>query len=94
MIIMKMINCLRFYSVPTFEASKYLITNKEFLEFIEAGGYNKADLWTEEGWKWKNYRKSKHPMFWICKNGELATKRIMFRSKMIMSDLCIIYFNI
>lgn len=55
--------------VPTFEASKYLITNRDFLEFIEAGGYNKEDLWTEEGWKWKTYRQSTHPMFWICNNG-------------------------
>lgn len=55
--------------VPTFEASKYLVTNKEFLKFIEDGGYKKEDLWTEEGWRWKTYRQSKHPLFWICDNG-------------------------
>lgn len=55
--------------VPTFEASKYLVTNKEFLQFIQDGGYNKKELWTEEGWEWKTYRQSNHPMFWICDSG-------------------------
>lgn len=36
-------------SVPKFEASKYLITNGEFLEFVDAGGYEKREFWTAEG---------------------------------------------
>lgn len=58
-----------YFSVPTFEASKYLVTNKEFLQFIQDGGYNRKELWTEEGWEWKTYRQSNHPMFWICDSG-------------------------
>ena len=37
------------YRVPEFEASKYLVTNREFLEFVKAGGYEQRELWTEEG---------------------------------------------
>lgn len=55
--------------VPSFEASEFLITNGEFLKFIEAGGYQKEEYWTEEGWKWRTFRQSHHPMFWICNNG-------------------------
>ena len=36
-------------SVPEFEATKYLVTNGEFLEFVREGGYQRQDLWTEEG---------------------------------------------
>ena len=36
-------------SVPQFEASKYLITNGEFFEFVNAGGYEKEEFWTAEG---------------------------------------------
>ena len=36
-------------SVPEFEASQYLVTNGEFLEFVESGGYRNKDLWTDEG---------------------------------------------
>ena len=37
------------HSVPEFEASKYLVTNEEFLAFVNDGGYNRRELWTEEG---------------------------------------------
>ena len=36
-------------SVPEFEATKYPVTNREFLAFVEDGGYKKTGLWTEEG---------------------------------------------
>merc|ERR1719183_1958475 len=35
--------------VPAFAASEYLVSNKEFLEFMEAGGYNTQRFWSEEG---------------------------------------------
>merc|ERR1719199_958210 len=38
--------------VPAFSASEYLVSNKEFLEFIEVGGYNTQKYWSEEGWAW------------------------------------------
>ena len=36
-------------SVPEFEASQYLVTNEEFLEFVNEGGYSRQELWTDEG---------------------------------------------
>ena len=36
-------------SVPEFEANKYPVTNREFLEFVKDGGYQKKELWNEEG---------------------------------------------
>lgn len=50
--------------VPDFSASKYLVSNKEFLEFIEDGGYATQRFWTEEGWKWVTYEKATCPRFW------------------------------
>ncbi|KAI6656595.1 Meiotically up-regulated protein [Oopsacas minuta] len=50
----------------TFKASRYLVTNAQFLEFVEARGYENKEYWTEEGWKWVVYTKPKHPHFWVC----------------------------
>ena len=53
-------------TVETFKASKYLVSNQEYLEFVEAGGYQTESYWTPEGWEWVQYRKAEHPVFWIA----------------------------
>jgi len=53
------------YTIPDFKASRYLVSNAEFKEFIDAGGYNIKEYWTPEGWAWKKYQQAQHPRFWI-----------------------------
>jgi 5-histidylcysteine sulfoxide synthase/putative 4-mercaptohistidine N1-methyltranferase len=50
--------------VKDFKASKYLVSNAEFLVFIEEGGYENERYWSEEGWKWRTYKDAKMPLFW------------------------------
>lgn len=50
--------------VADFRASKLLVSNGEYREFVDDGGYRNEELWTEEGWAWKNYRQAVHPLFW------------------------------
>ena len=54
--------------IDDFYTSRYLVSNKEFLGFIEAGGYTTREFWTDEGWDWRNYKKAEMPLFWR-KNG-------------------------
>ena len=39
-------------------------TNAEYVEFIEAGGYDDPTHWTESGWKWRQEAALAHPEFW------------------------------
>ncbi|XP_067679037.1 uncharacterized protein [Haliotis asinina] len=55
--------------VPPFKASKYLVTNREFLGFVRAGGYKSKKFWSDEGWKWRVFKQANHPVFWVCNNG-------------------------
>ncbi len=48
-----------------FKAGRYLVSNREFNGFIEAGGYNTRKWWTDEGWSWREYRKAEYPSFWV-----------------------------
>lgn len=50
--------------VSDFEAAKFLTSNGEYLEFIKDKGYEAERYWTEEGWKWRNFRKANMPLFW------------------------------
>jgi len=54
-------------TVEEFGASKYLVSNREFLGFVEAGGYSEPAWWTEEGWQWRNFRQARHPLFWVSR---------------------------
>lgn len=52
-------------AVWDFWASRYLVSNGEYLGFVEDRGYEQEDLWTQEGRKWVSYSKAGHPLFWI-----------------------------
>jgi 5-histidylcysteine sulfoxide synthase len=52
--------------VKPFLASQYLITNGEFLEFVQAGGYNNSNYWNAESWQWKQLYNVEYPKFWIA----------------------------
>ena len=51
--------------VEGFSASKFLVSNGEFLEFMRDGGYQRRELWTDDGWQFVQYKKAKHPVFWV-----------------------------
>ena len=41
-----------------------LVTNGEFLNFINDNGYANHQHWLSEGWKWVNSSHSKAPLYW------------------------------
>lgn len=55
--------------VPAFEIDVYDVTNRDFLAFVEAGGYTDASLWTPENWAWREREDIQHPSFWARCDG-------------------------
>lgn len=47
-----------------------LVTNGEYLEFINAGGYLQYEHWLSEGWEWAKQLEVKAPLYWYQKEGE------------------------
>ncbi|MEZ5609079.1 MAG: hypothetical protein R3E45_01320 [Rhodocyclaceae bacterium] len=60
--------------MPAFQAARYLVTNREYLAFVEAGGYADDSVWDEEGLGWKRYVRAEQPTFWVpdVDNGSCA----------------------
>ncbi|WP_154223253.1 5-histidylcysteine sulfoxide synthase [Marinicella rhabdoformis] len=50
--------------VNAFKASQFLVSNAEFLEFVDDGGYQDTQWWCEEGASWLAYTQAQHPHFW------------------------------
>lgn len=57
------------YSHP-FEISKALVTNGEYLEFMNSEGYQRFDLWLDEGWHWVQNNQINTPLYWHKMEGE------------------------
>ena len=62
--------------VEAFQASRHLVSNSEFLTFVEAGGYADDSLWQEEGLAWRNFTQAGHPTFWV-RDGDEWRLRLM-----------------
>lgn len=63
--------------VPAFEIDRYMVSNGEFLAFVEDGGYRNKAWWNEADWGWKEAEGIAHPVFWS--HGEAGWRlRTMF----------------
>lgn len=47
-----------------FSISQTLVTNGEYLEFINAGGYTDFRFWHSEGWDWVRNNHVQNPLYW------------------------------
>ncbi len=50
--------------LESFNISKTLVTNGEYLEFINSGGYENTHLWHSDGWDWVQKNQIKGPLYW------------------------------
>jgi ergothioneine biosynthesis protein EgtB len=46
-----------------------LVSNGEYLRFVEQGGYADPQLWLSEGWDWVNQNRLAHPIYWRREEG-------------------------
>jgi ergothioneine biosynthesis protein EgtB len=54
--------------VPAFDVDGLPVTNAQFLDFVEAGGYRHRDFWSDEGWDWIQKERVTFPAFWAKKD--------------------------
>ena len=47
-----------------FEIASELVTNAEYIEFMEKGGYKDFNCWHDEGWKWVKDHHVSSPLYW------------------------------
>jgi ergothioneine biosynthesis protein EgtB len=50
--------------VPPFAIERHAVTNAQFLEFVDAGGYRDPRWWRPEDWEWVAREAVAHPLFW------------------------------
>jgi ergothioneine biosynthesis protein EgtB len=55
--------------VAAFEIDVHDVTNADYLEFVEAGGYEDPRWWTGEDLAWVQRAGVRHPLFWERRDG-------------------------
>lgn len=63
--------------VPRFAIDRYKVANSEYLEFMQAGGYQERSLWSGGDWNWVKGAGIAQPVFWK-KHGDGWLYRTMF----------------
>ena len=64
--------------VPSFAIDRYKVTNRHYLEFIDAGGYESRAFWSDDDWSWRSEQGISHPAFWR-REGNQWLYRTMFQ---------------
>jgi ergothioneine biosynthesis protein EgtB len=59
-----------------FKMADRLVTNADFLAFIQDGGYQRAELWLSEGWATLQNAQWRAPLYWLEQNGEWLEYRL------------------
>jgi 5-histidylcysteine sulfoxide synthase/putative 4-mercaptohistidine N1-methyltranferase len=63
--------------VSEFWASKFLVSNGEYLEFVQAGGYDTKRFWCQEGERWVKSTATKLPKFWTFCDGKYFQRNLL-----------------
>jgi formylglycine-generating enzyme required for sulfatase activity len=56
-----------------FEVSQTLVSNAEFMKFVDAGGYKDEKWWSKEGWRFVMDLQVECPRFWVAESSDSNT---------------------
>jgi len=63
--------------VPPFAIDAFPVTNRDYLEFVEAGGYRERRLWSADGWTWRERHDVTVPTFWSHAGAERCVATLL-----------------
>src|SRR5262249_22987434 len=69
-----------------FDMDRYMVTNAQFMEFIDAGGYGNRAYWNDKDWAWKEAEGIAHPVTWSQGAEGSWTLRTMFEDIALPPD--------
>jgi len=78
--------------VAPFALASAQVSNAEYLEFVEAGGYSRRHFWSAEGWQWKQEANAEAPRYWR-KDGTRWLLRRFDRWEPLASDEAVVHVN-
>jgi len=58
-----------------FRIARMPVTNAEYRDFVQAGGYSRRQWWGHDGWEWKSREDLQAPKYWVKQEGTWAQRK-------------------
>ncbi len=75
-----------------FSIARAAVTNSEFAAFVDAGGYERREWWSEAGWQWRDAARATAPVYWV-RQGTTWQQRIYDRLEPLSPHAAVIHVN-
>jgi gamma-glutamyl hercynylcysteine S-oxide synthase len=79
-------------NVRPFRMARTPVTNAQFAEFVDAGGYQNRQWWGREGWAWRERAAAGAPLYWR-RSGSGWLQRCFDREEMLAADEPVVHVN-
>jgi iron(II)-dependent oxidoreductase len=79
--------------VESFSISRTAVTQAEFAEFVDDAGYRRRELWSDEGWGWREIAGAAHPVYWRSEGDGQWERRVFDQWVLLEPDLPVIHVN-
>ena len=62
--------------VDGFTIDRTPVRNRQYAEFVDAGGYRRPELWSDGDWRWRERTGLQRPASWSDRGGELGVRTL------------------
>jgi iron(II)-dependent oxidoreductase len=62
--------------LAAYEIDRVPVSNGDYMEFVEDGGYRRRRAWSEDGWAWRTSSGATHPLNWTADGYERRFERL------------------
>jgi iron(II)-dependent oxidoreductase len=76
-----------------FRIARAPVTNREFAEFVEAGGYRVREFWSDAAWAWRERLRAERPVYWQPESNGAWTWRRYDRTEALSPDAPVVFVN-
>jgi iron(II)-dependent oxidoreductase len=63
--------------LPAFRIDRAPVTNAAYAEFVADGGYRRPELWSEDGWAFRESEGWERPLYWTAEGGVRRFDRVV-----------------
>jgi ergothioneine biosynthesis protein EgtB len=69
-----------------YKIDAYPVTNRQYIEFMDDGGYSDFQYWLSDGWEKVQNEQWKSPMYWESIDGKWMTRDFLGRRKINLNE--------